>query len=82
MYVAIVSIYLVGSLIASVARGSALARELHEHGPAALTRPRAIDGGNVAWVPLDALMLASVFVAVWLRLQSAPTDPRPGPAAR
>jgi hypothetical protein len=80
-YVAIVAVHLVGRVIATVYRGSALMRELQEHGPAALTRPRAIDGGDVAWILFDALMVASVFVAIWLRLQPAKSDSRPSLAA-
>ena len=56
-------------------------RALREQGPEYLTRPRTPGIGDIAWDIVDAALFASLFVAVWLRLQPAgPDQPSPSSA--
>ena len=43
-------------------------------GPEYLTRPRTPGVGDIVWVVVDAALFASLFVALWLRLQPAWPD--------
>jgi hypothetical protein len=48
-------------------------RTLREQGIDYLTRPRPPGIGDIVWVFVDAVLFASIFVAVWLRLQPPPS---------
>lgn len=79
VYVAVVALYLTARIVDGFDRGEAFMRALQEQGFDYLTRPRAPSVGDIVWVVVDAALFASLFVAVWLRLQPARPD-QPAPA--
>jgi hypothetical protein len=76
-YLAVVAIYITARLVEGFSRGDAMMRALQEQGPEYLMRPRTPGTGDIVWVVVDAALFASLFVAVWLRLQ--PARPAPSP---
>jgi hypothetical protein len=74
-YLVVIAIYVTARLVHGVIRGQAFMRALQEQGAASLTLPRVPSTGDVVWVVVDAVLFASLFVALWLRLQPARSAP-------
>jgi hypothetical protein len=71
VYLALAGIYVVARIVNGAMRSEAFMRALREEGLDYLTRPRTPSTGDIVWIVVDAAMFASLFLAVWLRLQPA-----------